>query len=72
SSFGHTITNEFGQPVGLQIDDDELSEGYKDFGIVSHTFNPSFKLDRIKNTDTTLQIRIHSGEWVFSDVSIVP
>ena len=24
SSFGHTITNEFGQPVGLQINDEEL------------------------------------------------
>ena len=34
-----TITNEFGQPVGLQIDDDELSEGYKDFVIVSHTLH---------------------------------
>ena len=72
ASFGHTITNEFGQPVGLQINDEELYEGYKDFGSISHTFTPNFKLDRIKNTDTTLQIRIHSGEWVFSDISLVP
>jgi len=72
SSFGHTITNEFGQPVGLQIDDNEQITTYKDFGRISHTFTPNFKLDRIKNTDTILQLRIHSGEWLISDISLQP
>ena len=72
SSFGHTITNEFGEPVGLQIEDSEQINTFKDFGRVSHTFTPKFKLDRIKNIDTILQIRIHSGEWIISDLSLRP
>ena len=72
SSFGDVIRNEFGQSVGLEIPDSNLSEGYTDFGTVSHTFTPNFKPDRVKNTDTTLQIRINSGEWLLSDISLTP
>ena len=72
SSFGNTITNEFGQPVGLEIEPDNPITAFKDFGIVSHTFTPNFKLDRVKNTDTVVQMRIHSGEWVISDLSLKP
>ena len=74
TSFGQVITNEFGQPIGLQVLDEEQIEHpyYKDFGKVSHTFTPKLKLDRIENTDTILQIRIHSGEWVISDLSLRP
>ena len=74
ASFGQVITNEFGQPIGLQVLDEEQIEHpyYKDFGKVSHTFTPKLKLDRIENTDTILQIRIHSGEWVISDLSLRP
>ena len=46
--------------------------GWKDFGRINHTFIPNFKLDRIKNTDTVLQLRIHSGEWIVSNVSLRP
>ena len=76
ASFGHTITNEHNQKVGLQITNQEVGykpDGqWKDFGFISHTFTPKFKLDRVKNTDTILQLRIHSGEWIFSDVSLQP
>ena len=71
SSFGHTITNEFGRPVGLEMLDSDPA-GWKDFGRINHTFIPNFKLDRIKNTDTVLQLRIHSGEWIVSNVSLRP
>ena len=70
SSFGGAITDEFGNIVGVEITDDEQISGFKDFGRVSHTFTPSFKLDRVKNTDTTIQLRIHSGEWIISDLSL--
>ena len=72
SSFGNTITNEFGQPVGLEIEPDDPITAFKDFGIISHTFTPNFKLDRVKNTDTVVQMRIHSGEWIISDLSLKP
>ena len=29
-------------------------------------------INRIRNTDTTLQLRIHSGEWIISDISLQP
>ena len=70
SSFGGAITDEFGNIVGVEITDDEQISGFKDFGRVSHTFTPSFKLDRVKNIDTTIQLRIHSGEWIISDLSL--
>ena len=55
------------------LDEEQIEHPYyKDFGKVSHTFTPKFKLDRIENTDTILQIRIHSGEWVISDLSLRP
>ena len=72
ASFGNTITNEFGQPVGLEIEDSDPITVFKDFGIISHTFTPNFKSDRVKNTDTTIQMRIHSGEWIISDLSLRP
>ena len=72
SSFGDVIRNEFGQSVGLEIPNSNLSEDYTDFGTVSHTFTANFKEDRVKNTDTTLQIRINSGEWLLSDISLTP
>ena len=72
ASFGNTITNEFGQPVGLEIEDSDPITTFKDFGIISHTFTPNFKPDRVKNTDTTIQMRIHSGEWIISDLSLRP
>jgi len=74
ASFGHVLTNEANQTVGLQIKADETKYGYifKDFERVSHTFIPKFKLDKTINTDTLLQFRIDSGEWIISDVSLRP
>ena len=72
SSFGNVITDEFGRSVGLEIDDDDPITTFKDLGRINHTFTPNFKLDRIKNTDTILQLRIHSGEWIISDLSLAP
>ena len=73
-SFGSTITDELNRPVGLQIDDTNKNKtnDYVNFGIVSHTFFPKFKLDQQTNTDTTLQVRIDSGIWVISDLSLRP
>ena len=70
ASFGHTLTNEFNQKVGLEILDDVSDDEWIDFGYISHTFTPKFKLNKIKNTDTVLQLRIHSGEWVIRDISL--
>ena len=74
ASFGATITDELNRPVGLEIDDtnDNTNNDYVDFGSVSHTFFPKLKLDRQSNTDTILQVRIDSGIWVISDVSLRP
>ena len=76
ASFGHVLTNEANQTVGLQIKADEtdyeLKNKFKDFERVSHTFIPKFKLDKTINTDTLLQFRIDSGEWIISDVSFRP
>ena len=74
ASFGSTITDELNRPVGLEIDDtnDNTNNDYVDFGSVSHTFFPKLKLDRQSNTDTILQVRIDSGIWVISDVSLRP
>ena len=74
SSFGSTITDELNRPVGLQIDDtnENKTNDYVDFGLVSHTFFPKFKLDKQTDTGATLQIRINSGMWVLSDVSLRP
>ena len=71
-SFGHTLTNELNQKVGLEIKDTEVITGIKEFPRVSHTFFPKFKLDRVKNEDSILQMRIEAGEWYISDVSLRP
>ena len=73
-SFGSTITDELNRPVGLQIDDtnEVKNNGYVNFGLVSHTFFPKFNLDQQTNTDTILQVRVDSGVWVISDVSLRP
>jgi len=71
-SFGHTLTNEVNQKVGLEIKDTEVMGDIKEFPRVSHTFYPKFKLDTVKNEDTILQMRIEAGEWYISDVSLRP
>ena len=73
-SFGSTITNETGQLVGLEIDDTNKpsTDEYVDFGLVNHTFFPKFKLDQQTNTDTILQLRVHSGYWAISELSLRP
>ena len=72
ASFGQTIQNEHGQKVGIQMDESDPSNVWKDFGILSHTFIPKFKLNTVANTDTNFQIRIHSGEWILSNISLRP
>ena len=74
SSFGATITDENNKLVGLEINEDNLPPNNGDlrFGKVEHTFFPKFKLDKTTNTDTILQMRIDSGEWIISDVSLRP
>ena len=73
-SFGSTITNETGKLVGLEIDDKNKpsTDGYVDFGLVTHTFFPKFKLDKQTNTDSILQLRVHSGYWAISELSLRP
>ena len=56
--------------VFLELDEDIV--GYQDFGRVEHTFTPRFNLDRLRNTDSKLQIRVDSGEWHISDISLRP
>jgi len=69
-SFGHSLTNAVGQKVGLELKSDQPS--LYEFPRLSHTFYPKFKLDRVKNTDTILQMRIEAGEWYISDISLRP
>ena len=72
SVLGREFTNENGKAVSLRISSDENISGYKDFDIVEHTFLPNFKLDKIVNRDTSLQIRANSGEWQIGDLSLRP
>ena len=70
TTFGRTITDEFGRKVGLELTEDDTSE--VNYGKVSHTFSAGFKLDKIRSTNAKLQFRIESGEWEISDVSLRP
>ena len=56
--------------VFLELEEDIA--GYQDFGRIEHTFTPRFNLDRLRNTDSKLQIRADSGEWHVSDISLRP
>ncbi len=68
---GSEISNpDDGQVVVLELD--KNLTGFQDFNRVEHTFVPKFNLDRLKNTDTTLQLRAESGEWHISDLSLRP
>ena len=60
-----------GRTVVLEVDS-EHSTGFKQFDRIEHTFEPSFNLDTIKNTDTILQLRANSGIWHISDLSVRP
>ena len=71
TNFGAELTDDAtGEPVVLQLDED--INGIQNFETIEHTFRPRFNLDRITNTDTILQIRVESGEWFISDISLRP
>ena len=70
NSFGKTITDDFGNTVGLELDSNSPDEF--DYGRVSHTFKMPFKANRVTNTDTILQFRVEAGEWDISDISLRP
>ena len=69
--FGSELTEDSsGEVVVLQLDSD--IDGIQNFETIEHTFKPSFKLDKTINTDTILQLRVESGEWFISDISLTP
>ena len=69
--FGSELTEDAsGEVVVLQLDED--IDGIQNFETIEHTFKPNFKLDRTLNTDTILQLRVESGEWFISDISLTP
>jgi len=59
-----------GQVVVLELNKD-LTE-FQNFEIVEHTFIPKLNLDKLINNDTVLQIRVESGEWHISNLSLRP
>ena len=72
SLFGQTLTDENNRKVGVDLRDIE-GETFTDLGIINHTFVPKFKSSTSnKATDVKLQLRVNSGEWYISDISLRP
>ena len=69
-SYGSTIRDENGNKIGLYLGDSDPSE--LTYEKVSHAFTIPFKLNRISNNDTVVQLRVESGEWIIQDISLRP
>ena len=70
NSFGGTIRDEYGNVVGLELNGESAEK--VDYGKISHTFKIPFKKSRVTNLDTIFQVRVESGEWFLSDISLRP
>ena len=69
-AYGTTIRDEHGNKVGLFLGDNDPNE--LNYEKISHAFTIPFKLDRISNDDTIIQLRVESGEWTIQDISLRP
>ena len=58
-----------GDSIVLEVNEDR---GFESFGLIEQMFEPSFIPDTADANDCSLQIRVDSGEWYISDLSIRP
>ena len=62
-------TRDPGDSIVLEVNEDR---GFESFGLIEQMFEPSFITDTADADDCSLQIRVDSGEWYISDLSIRP
>ena len=50
----------------------QMEDGFQNFGIVKHIFRPTWAPDMADSSNCRLQIRVDSGEWYISNMSLRP